>query len=154
MVTKEKIIAVTVMLLISYTISLSFVSQAFPAGQTSKTLTSSGSIQIQTSTGIEIYQDSGCTTSLNSVSWGTLVPGESQEYAIYVRNEGNTPITLSLDTSDWMPSTASQYLSLSWNYNNQEISEDQIVQIRLTLDVDSNISGVDNFGFKIVIVAQ
>jgi hypothetical protein len=154
MVTKEKIIAVTVMLLISYTISLSFVSQAFPAAQTSKTLTSSGSIQIQTSTGIEIYQDSGCTTSLSSVSWGTLVPGESQQYPIYVRNEGNTPITLSLDTSDWTPWSASQYLSLSWNYNNQEIGEDQMVPILLTLNVDSDISGIDNFSFEINIVAQ
>lgn len=154
MVNKETIITVTMMVLITYTLSLSLVSQAFPAGQSSKTLSSSGSIQIQTSTGIGIYENSGCTTSLSSVAWGTLEPGGSNTVTCFIKNEGTTPVTLQLIGSNWTPSAAETYLTLSWNYNNAELSAGQIIQVTLTLDVDSGITGITTFNFDINIVAN
>ena len=77
MKSKEQIITAAMLLLITYTLSLSGISQAFPEGQESKTISSSGTIQIQTTTGIGIYQDIYCSTPLTSVGWGTLQPGES-----------------------------------------------------------------------------
>ena len=67
MVRKEYIITGAMLTLITYTLGLSLVSQVFPAGQTSKTFSSTGAIQIQTTAGIGIYSDSQCNTQLLSL---------------------------------------------------------------------------------------
>ena len=154
MVSKESLITGAMLMLITYTLGLSLVNQAFPAGQASRTFSSTGAIQIQTTAGIGIYSDSQCYTQLSSVSWGTLQPGESQTATCYIKNEGNTPITLSLQASNWSPASAANYLALNWNYNNQQISPDQVVQVTLTLSVASNIQGITTFGFDITIVGS
>ena len=152
MKSKEHLIMAAILVLITYTLSLSLVSQAFPAGQTSKTVSSTGSIQIQTTAGIGVYSDSQATTQLSSMVWGTLEPGANQSISLYIKNEGNAPITLSLQASNWSPSSASNFLALGWNYNNQPISPNQVVQVALTLSVASNIEGISTFSFDITIV--
>jgi hypothetical protein len=154
MVRKEALITGAMLMLITYTLGLSLVTQAFPAGQAHRTFSSTGAIQIQTTAGIGIYSNSQCNTQLSSVSWGTLQPGESQNAICYIKNEGNTPITLSLQASNWSPASASNYLALNWNYNNQPISPNQVVQVTLTLSVASNIDGITTFGFDITIVGS
>jgi len=88
------------------------------------------------------------------VTWGTLQPGESQNLICYIKNEGSSPTTLSLETSSWSPTEAQTYLDLSWNYNGYPIGPDEVVQIMLTLSVDSNIEGISTFSFDITIVAS
>jgi hypothetical protein len=136
-------------ILITYTLGLSLVSQAFPATQTSKTLSSAGSIQ---AIGVGVYSDYQCNTALSSIPWGTLEPGQSQSVICYIKNEGNTPSTLSMYTSNWDPSIAENYLALSWNYAGQSIAVGQVVQVTFTLTVDPNIDGITSFSFDITIV--
>lgn len=152
MVSKESIITGAIIILITYTLGLSLVSQAFPATQTSQTLSSTGSIQIQTSADIGVYETSTCTTPLTSLAWGTLEPGASQTRDCYIKNEGNTPLTLSLSTSDWSSQAADTYLTLSWNYNNLPLDPDEVRLITLTLSVHPSIEGVTTFSFNINIV--
>ena len=154
MVRKEAVLASSMIVLVVYTLSLSFVSQAYTQGQNSKTLSSSGNIQIQTSEGIGVYQNSLATQPLNSLSWGTLQPGESQGITIYVKTEGSSAVNLSLLTSNWSPANAQTYLALSWNYNNQPINPNEVAQVTLTLNVDPNIEGITNFSFDVTIVSQ
>ena len=154
MIRKEALITGAMLILITYTLCLSLVTQAFPAGQAIKTFSSTGTIQIQTTAGIGIYSNSQCSNQLNSVSWGTLQPGGTQTATCYIRNEGNTPITLTLQVSNWNPAAASNYLALNWNYNNQPISPNQVVQVTLTLSVNPNIQGITTFGFDITIVGS
>ena len=149
---KEYMITFTMLLLVTYTLSLSLVSQAFPAVQTTQTLSSVGTIQ--TAPGIGVYSNVQCTTKLTSVSWGTLQPGGIQSIICYIKNEGGSPITLSLQTSNWNPASATNYLTLSWNYNGQPIAANAVVQITLTLSVASNIQGITTFGFDITIVGS
>jgi hypothetical protein len=153
MVRKETIITTSVICLIAYTMSLSFVSQAFPQAQSSTTLSAAGTIHIQASPGIGIYQNYQGTTPLTSLNWGTLEPGDSQSITTYIKNEGNTPITLSLQTSNWAPSSAQNYLSVSWTYNDQTINPGQTQQITLNLSVDPTITGITDFSFDITILA-
>ena len=159
MIRKEAIITGAMLMLITYTLGLSLVSQAFPAGQTTRTFSSSGTIQIQTppESGISVYSDSGCTSPLTSLTWGTLQPGGSQDVICYIKNEGDTALTLSLQTSNWQPTSpvaAQDYLSLGWNYDNQPLSPDQVVPITLTLSVASNIHDITTFGFDVTIVSS
>jgi hypothetical protein len=152
MVSKESIITGAMLILITYTLGLSLVSQAFPATQTTQTLSSSGSIQIQTTADIGVYSDAGCTTPLTSLSWGTLQPGGSQTHDCYIKNEGNTALTLSLQTSGWNPANAENYLDLSWDDSGNPIAPDAVVHITFTLSVDAGISGITTFSFNITIV--
>ncbi len=154
MPSKESILTGAMIMLVTYTLGLSLVSQAFPAGQTTTTLSSTGTIQIQTSAGIGVYQNYQANTPLTSVSWGTLQPGGSQIVNVYIKNEGSAATTLSLETSNWSPTDAETYLGFGWNYNGYPINPDAVVQITLTLTVAANIEGVTTFSFDITIVGS
>lgn len=102
--------------------------------------------------GVAAYKDSSCITLISDVNWGTLTPGLSSTNTIYVRNEGNSDLTLSLDTTNWNPINTRDYMTLSWNYIGQTITQNQVVQITLTLSVSQNINGIDSFNFDIIIL--
>ena len=154
MKSKEHLITTAILILITYTLGLSLVSQVFPAGQTSQTLSSTGSIQIQTTAGIAVYSDSQGNTPLTSVSWGTLQPGGTQNVICYIKNEGSSPTTLSLQTSNWNPVSATSYLALSWNYDSQPINVGSSIAVTLTLTVDPEVTGITNFGFDLTILGM
>jgi len=156
MVSKESIITGAMLILITYTLGLSLVSQAFPAAQTSKTLSSTGSIQIQTTVGIGVYSDSECTIPRTAMAWGTLVPGGSQNVVCYIKNEGSAASTLSMYASSWDPESlaTSNYLVLSWDYDGQSISPDGSIPVTFTLTVDADITGITTFSFDITIVGS
>ena len=126
--------------------------QVFPAGQTTLALSSAGSIQ--TTQGLRAYSNFACTTPQTAIAWGELEKGGSTSVTIYIKNEGDSPQTLSLVTSDWTPATAADYLSVSWNYNNQPLNPNTSIQITLTLSVDPDIQGITNFGVNILIVGS
>lgn len=150
MASKESIITGAIIILITYTLGLSLVSQAFPATQTSRKLSSAGSIQ--TTAEIGVYSNFQCTNPLTSLSWGTLEPGGSQAIVCYIKNEGTSALTLSMYPSGWDPTEAADYLTLSWNYNGNPISPDASVQVTFTLFVDENIEGISSFSFDVNIV--
>jgi len=154
MVSKESIITGAMLILITYTLGLSLVSQAFPAAQTSRTLSSAGSIQIQTTAEIGVYSNSNCTIPLTSLPWGTLQPGGSQNMDCYIKNEGNSALTLFMETSDWYPTSpdVTEYLTFSWDYNGASIDPDAVVHVTFTLSVDASIEGIPSFSFDITII--
>jgi hypothetical protein len=104
--------------------------------------------------GIGVYWDSSLTSKVSTTYWDLLQPSAQKSLTVYVYNEGNSPVTLSLSTSNWTPSTASTYLALTWNYNGQTISPSAQMQVELTLTVSSNITGISNFSFDITIAAS
>jgi hypothetical protein len=104
--------------------------------------------------GIGAYWDPGLTSKVSTTDWGLLQPGAQKSFTVYVHNEGNSPVTLSLSTSNWTTSTASAYLALTWNYNGQTIGPSAQMQVTLTLTVSSNITGISNFSFDIIIAAS
>ncbi len=124
-----------------------FVS-AFGSLVATQKITSSGSI---TAIGVAIYQDSACTTVLSTISWGTLNSGATMNYTIYVKNTGNIPVTLTMMPSNWNPTTASDYITLTWNQQTTVLSPNSVVQAVLTLSVSSSISSITNFSCDITI---
>ncbi|MCW4015260.1 MAG: hypothetical protein NWF06_02725 [Candidatus Bathyarchaeota archaeon] len=109
-----------------------------------------GSIQIQTA-GITAYRDSSCNTRVSGVAWGTIAPGSFETQIVYIKNDGSSPLTLSLDTTNWNPTNAPGYMDLTWNYDGQTIDPNEVLPVALTLSVDSGISGINSFNFEIVI---
>lgn len=151
MKSKEAIVTGAMIILVTYTLALSLVGQAFPSQQTSKTLSSTGTIQ---TVGVGVYTTYQSSTPLTAIPWGTLDPGASQNFVCYIRNEGSTASTLSMYTSNWNPSAASDYITLSWDYNNQPINPDDVIEVTFTLTVDANIEGITSFSFAITIVGS
>jgi hypothetical protein len=127
---------------------MGIIVSALGALVASRTISSTGNV---TAVGVGVYSDSSCTTALSTINWGTQSPGATTTYTIYVRNEGNVAVTLGMTTANWNPSSASSYISLSWNKQGTVLSAGSVVQAVLTLSVSSSVSGVTSFSFDITI---
>ncbi|MHA1665387.1 MAG: hypothetical protein ACTSVW_06100 [Candidatus Njordarchaeales archaeon] len=103
--------------------------------------------------GVKAYLDSECTQEVSSIDWGVLEPGSTKSFTIFIKNEGNVDVTLSLSSENWTPQSASTYITISWDYNGSSIAPNQVIQVNLNLQVSSSVSGIDNFSFDIVITA-
>ena len=100
---------------------------------------------------VGVYWDSGCTNASVSIGWGLLSPGASGNVTLFVRNEGNLPVRLSLSTQGWSPANASSYMSLGWNRDGYVLAVGNVTSATLTLSVSSGISGITDFSFTTVI---
>ena len=103
--------------------------------------------------GVGIYWDQGCTNRILSLDWGLIEPGSNSTVMVYVRNEGDSAVSLWLATSNWTPSTASGNITLIWNYSGRILSAGEVIPIELVLNVSPLVSGITDFSFDIVITA-
>lgn len=103
---------------------------------------------------IDVYADSGCTTALSSVVWGEITAGSSVHRTIYVKNNGDSGVVLSLQTENWSPASADDYMSLSWSYDGSTLQSGQVLEIILTLSVSADCPEMSSFSFDIVIVGS
>jgi len=147
---KEFILTGATLIIVTYTLALSLVGQVFPAFQTSGTVSNTGEVK---AIGVSLYQDSECTIPLYSINWGFIEPGETKQYPMYARNEGdyNIYLTLDIDEDSWSPTEASNYLVLTWDYDNSTMIPNDVVGITLDLYCDSSVTGIDTFSFDIII---
>jgi hypothetical protein len=104
--------------------------------------------------GVDAYWDAGCTDEVMEIDWGTLEPGAQTDIRVYVKNQGNTPVTLSLSVDAWSPSEAQAYMSVDWDYDDSPLGPDTAIPITLMLAVSVDITGITAFSLQIVIAAQ
>lgn len=147
----DAIVAKATFALVIYVLALSTVGSVMSAMQTNETISNVGSVK---GVGVGVYWDSACTNAVSSINWGILNPGSSKDETIYIRNEGNTTVTLAMTTSNWNPSNASDYITLNWNYNGQPFEVGEVIQVTLTLSVSSSIEGITSFSFDITLTAS
>jgi archaellum component FlaG (FlaF/FlaG flagellin family) len=115
----------------------------------SQNVSSSGTIT--TSPNIGVYSDSACTTNMTSINWGSVAAGGTATQTVYVKNTGTGSMTLSLAVSNWIPSGASTYITISWNQQGTQLSAGQSVTATITLTVSSSITGITSFSNTIAI---
>jgi len=113
-----------------------------------RTISNAGNLK---AIGVGVYWDSSCTSPVSSIDWGALEPGVTKNFTIYVRNEGNVQVRLSMTTSNWNPPSASSYIELTWNRVDHPLTAGSNVSAVLTLSVLSSISGITSFNFDIII---
>jgi len=99
--------------------------------------------------GVQVYQDETLTSILTSIGWGVLEPGENKSYAAWVLNTGNFPQKLAMWTENWVPSEASAWISLSWDYADAWVQVNASIPVVFTLHVDQGITGIESFSFDI-----
>jgi hypothetical protein len=103
---------------------------------------------------VGVYWDEKCENRVYSLDWGTLSPGSTRKFSLYVRNESNESITLDLLTQNWSPLIAAQNISVSWDYHGHPISKNQVILTELALSVSPKINDVKSFSFDIVIESE
>jgi uncharacterized repeat protein (TIGR01451 family) len=116
--------------------------------QSSRTISSSGTIK---AIGVEVYWDQGGTNPVTSVDWGNPEPGDTLTRTIYVENTGNSQMTLSLVVSNWSPTGAADYITVTWDRDDYQLGAGDMVEAILTLQVSPDINGIENFSFDMVI---
>jgi len=134
-------------------LSPSTMSTSFPSPSPNTTPTpieNSGSVK---SVGVGVYWDSNCTDRVSSIDWGTVEPGSTRNVTVYVRNEGNVPVSLQLNTSNWSPVNASSFVGLSWEYGGESVGPMDVVEVVLVLSVAYKLD-VSEFSFDILIVGR
>ncbi len=116
-----------------------------------RTIPTSGEIKVF---GVGIYWDDACNETVASLDWGLAEPGLTTNVTVSIRNEGNAPAILNLNTTEWNPAEASDYITLSWDYNAETIDINQVIQVTLTLSISPSIEGITTFAFNITIFAS
>jgi hypothetical protein len=100
---------------------------------------------------VGIYSDSGCTQKLTSIDWGDISPGGNSTQTLYIKNTGNSPLTLKMTKNNWDPPEANGPITITWNREDADINAGQSLQAIITLSVSSTISGITDFSVDIVI---
>jgi hypothetical protein len=144
-------LAIIAVMLLSAILSGLIIANVRSIYQTSSTISSVGTLK---AIGIGVYWNEDSTRRVNAIEWGILQPGAQKSATVYISNEGNIPLTLSISTSNWNPPTASNYLTLTWSHTGQTITAGTTVKVTLTLVVSENITGIRNFNFDITAVGS
>jgi hypothetical protein len=90
---------------------------------------------------------------VSAINWGSLRAGTTQSITIYVRNEGNTAITLFKSVTNWNPAEAADYISIDWDYSNQPLRPGNTLKLKLTLTISSRASALNSFSYQFTITA-
>jgi len=130
-------------------ILLLFVSDAL-LGQFSslRLIGSKGRVKVW---GVGVYWDVNYTSPVYSLDWGQVEPSSMKNITVFVRNEGNEPARLFLDASGWSPVNASNFMTLTWDYDGDIIDPGQAAKVTLTLSVSAVTGVIRDFSFDIVI---
>ena len=117
--------------------------------QASSTISSVGTFK---AVGIGVYWDEEATNIVEDFNWGSMLPGSEKSFTVYVRNEGVLPMTLTMSTSNWDPTEAADYLTLTCSHSGQTIDTKITVPVTVTLTVSSDIMELNNFAFDVTAV--
>lgn len=143
---KPRFTASVILVIIMNILVIAYASTTFH----STSIKSVGAIE---SLGVDVYWDENCSQPVTVIDWGTIYPGSTKNVTIYVVNEGNVPVTISLRTENWDPVSAMEYMNLTWSYRGEEIYPAEKLKLTLTLEVSANINNVNSFSFDIIISA-
>jgi len=91
--------------------------------------------------------------TVTQIDWGVLAPGETKSFNCRIFNNGTAPITLNLQTKNWNPQDAANFITLTWNYTGEIILPKTSCPVAFVLTVSPDISGIDVFTFDTVIIA-
>lgn len=103
---------------------------------------------------VGVYEDLACMKPLNIIDWGMLEPNEAKTTSCFIRNEANVPVTLALTTENWIPLNASSFLFLGWDYAEEILTVNEVVEVVFSLSVSPDIEGIENFSFDIIVIGE
>jgi hypothetical protein len=144
--TLSKPVIITALVLIAMALTVT----TYGAITVSKNLSSTGSINASPNLGV--YSDSACTTTLSSINWGTITPNSTVTQTIYIKNTGTgASLVLHMVPSSWNPTSASTYMTITWNRESTTLAPGASTAATITLTVSSSIVDITSFSVQITI---
>lgn len=152
------IISIAVSALVAITLSDSGSEIYLPSVGTIKTI------------GVETYWDQNGKNKIEELSWDQIKL-EKQEWdeitmkpissTVYVRSVSNFRVTMDIFVTDWSPAEISDYLTVLWDYEGEEMDPGDVIPVTLTLSAPSSDAFIDyilenniqSFGVSIHFVA-
>lgn len=104
--------------------------------------------------GVEIYSDINQTQRLTNIDWGSIYPGGNKTVLAYIKNVNNTVAVLTLNTTDWQPITAQEYVTLTWNYTDVPLELNAVAPTIFMLTTNQNAGNLTTFTFNMIVTAQ
>lgn len=104
--------------------------------------------------GVSVFEDEALSRACASIVWPTLTPGDNASCLLWVRNDGNFPVVLHLNSSGWVPPQASLYLSVSWDRENEILDDYGVVNATLILQVSPEIQGIQSYAFNLTVSGE
>jgi hypothetical protein len=105
---------------------------------------------------LTIYADQTLTSELSYLNWGYVEPNSTNYRYAYLKNTYDFSIKLSMNTTSWNPSNATNYMLFDWNCTNYDLASQNVVCALLTLTIYSNTteSGIVDFSFNINVYCE
>ncbi len=122
------------------------------------TLPSIGTIK---TVGVEAYDDQNYKNKIQTIDWGTIWLGSTQNVTLYLLSTSNVKTFLQLNVSDIVPANVSDYIDLSWDYDGSPLNSGEKIKVMLSLSTSNDdlltrylvTTTVKDFRFDIHIVA-
>lgn len=99
--------------------------------------------------GCLIYWDSEFVSEVDNIYWGILKPGSEAVRMVYLVPDIDSHY--SLETGNYTPPEAEQFLSVSWNCSTGWLLKDRVYPVVLTLKVSPQVRNVTDFSFTIAV---
>jgi len=99
--------------------------------------------------GVEVYQSENLTDKVEFIDWGMIGVGSSKDFTVWIKNTGNDDQRIIMWTESWNPTNSSDFIFLTWGYDNSWIPINASIPAVFTLSVDLNIVNITNFSFDI-----
>jgi hypothetical protein len=115
---------------------------AMAALSSSTTVPLSGTIS---TIGVDAFTDSACTIPCTSINVGNVAPGSTVTQTIYIKNPGTLAENLTMAVSNWSPSNAGSYLTLTWNRQNTPLAAGASISATFTLVAALNTGSLTTF---------
>jgi hypothetical protein len=96
------------------------------------------------------YSNSGCTTTLTSVDFGSITPGSQSTVTVYIKNTGTIAENLTMSTNTWNPANANTYLTLTWSPASTTLAAGATTSATLTLAASSSAGALSTFSVNVV----
>ena len=87
---------------------------------------------------VETYWDEHCENRRTTLDWGDIETGKSSNLTLYIKSVSNFVVTLNLTVTDWEPQNLSDYLTITWDYNDTLLNPSDVIQVTLTLTASSS----------------
>ncbi|KKL01322.1 hypothetical protein LCGC14_2627110 [marine sediment metagenome] len=103
-----------------------------------------------------VYWDSTATNPVTGIEWGELEPGLTGSSTFYIKNEGASNLYAEAvwTIASWIPSGASQYFDLTWDFDTKMLRPGFAQRTVLELHVHDDITGIEDFSFEIIITSD
>lgn len=100
---------------------------------------------------IGVYWDVDCLSPVEGVDWGIIEPGENKTVVVYVRNEGNSELFLSIWAANWSSPEVELYMSFTSDYQGQPVGVGDAIPVALILSMSRDVEDITAFSFDVVI---